>query len=75
MTDAFVTVVRGAKLREIREEKGLTVRGVARASGVNYGTISRLEGSSGVRTTVAKLEAIALALGVPFARLKDAGNG
>ena len=75
MAEQYVTAVRGSVLRAIREKKGMTVRGLAKASGVNYGTISRLEGSSGVRTSVANLEAIALALGVPFARLKDDSGG
>lgn len=51
-------------LREIREEKGLTIRGLSDASGVAINQIERMEQNS-INPTIETLCKLAKALGVP----------
>jgi transcriptional regulator with XRE-family HTH domain len=54
-----------AKLREIRESRGMTLRGLARSSGIDVGALSKIE--TGIRQAPAleSLLRITAALGVP----------
>ena len=52
------------KLKEIMEEKGVTVRQLAEMAGVSIQTIMRARGPEIDTCTVAVLESIASALGV-----------
>ena len=67
----YLTVIRGTDLRRLRWDKNLTLGRLAEISGVGKGTLSRLEGSSGVRTKAANVDAIAKALGVHPSMLID----
>lgn len=51
-------------LREIREEKGLTIRGLSDASGVAINQIERMEQNS-INPTIETLCKLAKALAVP----------
>jgi transcriptional regulator with XRE-family HTH domain len=51
------------RLREWREQRGLSVRGLAEQAGVNYVTVVRIEGGR-LSPTVAMLAKLAGALGI-----------
>ncbi|MGH9194774.1 MAG: helix-turn-helix domain-containing protein [Acidimicrobiia bacterium] len=63
-----VAVRIGRRLRELREEKGLTAYEIARRSGIHRPNISRMESGKHV-PTVETLDRLARALGVPIATL------
>jgi DNA-binding XRE family transcriptional regulator len=65
-TDVAVRI--GRRLRELREEKGLTAYEIARRSGIHRPNISRMESGKHV-PTVDTLDRLARALGVPVAAL------
>src|SRR5512144_243959 len=56
----------GQRLRALRAERGLTVRGLAEISGLAFNTISLIERSK-MSPTVATLHKLAAALKVPLA--------
>jgi transcriptional regulator with XRE-family HTH domain len=60
----------GARLRHARHERGLTIKQVARISGLTESFLSQLERSR-VNASVASLQRVAHALGTPLARLFD----
>lgn len=64
-------LVLGDRIRELRTEKGLSVRKLARLSGLTPGFISQVE-SGKSEPSLASLRNIARALGVSLARFMDA---
>ncbi|MCB8969510.1 MAG: helix-turn-helix domain-containing protein [Thermoleophilales bacterium] len=56
-------------IKEARKDRGLTLREVARRSGVSAGQLSRIEGGEVQRPSIATLEAVASALARPAAPL------
>lgn len=54
----------GYKIKEIREQKNMTQEELSKKSGVNRGTIVRLESNDSVETTTKTLLKIAKALNV-----------
>lgn len=54
----------GALIRTQRLEAGLSLRGLAARSGVNYSTLSRIEDGQAASPDASKLRAIALALDI-----------
>jgi transcriptional regulator with XRE-family HTH domain len=61
----------GAKLRELRENKGLGLREVAKKAGVNHGYLSQLERGEVSEPAPAILQRLAPAYGVPFPVLME----
>jgi transcriptional regulator with XRE-family HTH domain len=61
----------GTRLRELREEKGLGLREVAKKAGVNHGYLSQLERGEVTAPAPSILQRIAPAYGVPFPVLMD----
>jgi transcriptional regulator with XRE-family HTH domain len=61
----------GPKLRELREEKGLGLREVAKKAGVNHGYLSQLERGEVSEPAPAMLQRLAPAYGVPFPVLME----
>ncbi len=53
----------GRRLRALREERGLSIEDVVRASGIDRGAVSHLEGGEDANPTVGTLERYARALG------------
>jgi len=60
----------GAKLKELREEKGLSVRQLAELTGVNYSNISKIE-SGRYSVGIDILSRITDALGAKIEIVKD----
>jgi transcriptional regulator with XRE-family HTH domain len=56
----------GLRLRELRSERGLSVRGLAQISSLSFNTISMIERGR-ISPTVSTLHKLAAALGVPLA--------
>ena len=65
-------LVVGLRLRELRTERGLSVRGLAAISDLAFNTISLIEHGR-MSPTVATLHKLASALGVPLAYFVSAG--
>jgi transcriptional regulator with XRE-family HTH domain len=61
----------GPKLRQLREEKGLGLREVAKKAAVNHGYLSQLERAEVSEPAPAILQRLAPAYGVPFPVLMD----
>ena len=59
----------GARLRELREKRGLSLRKVARDSGINSGYLSQLERDEIAQPTPIVLQKVAAAYGEPFGAL------
>ncbi len=72
--DGYAEWVAGvrARLRAVREEKGLTYRAAHAATGVHFGNISRTEAGR-VEPTLSLLFALAKGYGVPVAYLLCGG--
>ena len=70
----------GKRLKELREAKGLSQEGLARAAGISVSSVSKLEqqkGESGQDPTWSTIQALARALGVDctaFADCEEAGG-
>jgi len=56
----------GSRLRELRAERGLSIRGLAEKSGLNVNTLSLIENSK-TSPSVSTLQQVAAALDVPIA--------
>ena len=59
------TVIDGASLRRLRRARGLTVRGLAAAAGIDSSVVSRAERNVQKDLSVSALIALALALDTP----------
>jgi transcriptional regulator with XRE-family HTH domain len=65
----------GQKLRELRQEKGLTLRGLAEATGLSFTYLSKVETGKVPYTPAAdKIRALADALGVDALGLLEAAD-
>ncbi len=62
------------RIRELRKEKRLTLRGLAQEAGISPSALSQIE-SGQVSPSVATLEKITAALGLPITVLFDEPNG
>jgi transcriptional regulator with XRE-family HTH domain len=68
-----ISVATGARLREMREDRGMSVSELARLTGLGKGTLSELE--SGRRNpTLQTLYAVTTALGVPLSAALPPGE-
>ncbi|GAA4696136.1 XRE family transcriptional regulator [Nocardioides nanhaiensis] len=72
MDDASLAV--GARVRALRQERGLSLTALADAAGIGKGSLSELE-NGGRNPTLATLYAIASPLGVPLGALLDFREG
>lgn len=63
----------GLRLRQLREKKGLSVRGLAEKAGVDWTAINRIELGK-VNPHLDTLEKLAKALGVGLRDLMEAGK-
>ena len=59
----------GARLRAIREAKGLTQEAVAEAAGMQYQSVARMERGDAENPTLRTLRSLASALGCSLAEL------
>lgn len=60
----LMSPVNGARIRELRDERGLSQRELARLAGVRQPSLSAIETGSAKRVDVSMLESIASALNV-----------
>jgi transcriptional regulator with XRE-family HTH domain len=63
----------GARVRELRRQRGLTLKGLGRLAGLSHPFLSQVERGQ-ARPSVASVERIAAALEVPVARLWSPGR-
>jgi transcriptional regulator with XRE-family HTH domain len=63
----------GARLRECRQRRGLSVRALAERAGVSHVTVVRIE-TGRLSPTVSMLEKLARALGIPVRDFFQAGR-
>lgn len=61
----------GTRLRDLREEKGVSLREVAKTAGVNHGYLSQLERNEVAAPAPSILQKVAPAYGVPFPVLME----
>ncbi len=61
-------------LRELRQEKGLSVRGLAEKANISHTEVFRIEKGERVNTSPALLKALAVALNTPIERFLEAGG-
>ncbi|MFL5909283.1 MAG: helix-turn-helix domain-containing protein [Gaiellaceae bacterium] len=64
----------GDRLKALREGKGMTQEGLARAAGVSVGTVSKLE-QKGIDPSWSTVQKLAGALGVPVGDFATDGTG
>lgn len=64
----------GDRLKALREGKGMTQEGLARAAGVSVGTVSKLE-QKGIDPSWSTVQKLAAALGVPVGAFATDGPG